>query len=49
MAYIDLPNVGSAESAIAMFNGFEVDGKPLTVTLAEERPLKRPRPRPVQR
>lgn len=49
MAYIDLPSGASAESAIAMFNGFEVEGKPLTVTLAEDRPLKRPRPRPIQR
>ena len=49
MAYIDLPNGDSAEAAIAMFNGFEVDSKPLTVTLAEDRLLKRPRPRPVQR
>ncbi len=46
MAYIDLPSRGSAESAIQTFNGFEIDGKPLTVTLAEDRPLKRPRPVP---
>jgi len=45
MAYIDMPSRGSADAAVAMFNGFEIDGKPLTVTLAEDRPLKRPRPR----
>lgn len=49
IAYIEIPSRGSVDAAIAMFNGFEIDGKPLTVTLAEDRPLKRPRPRAFPR
>jgi hypothetical protein len=45
IAYIELPDLGKAQAAIAVFQGFEIEGKPLTVTLAEDRPLKKPRRR----
>jgi hypothetical protein len=43
-AYVTLPDAARAHQAIAIFNGFEIDGKPLTVTLADERPPKKRRP-----
>ncbi|GAC1409137.1 MAG: hypothetical protein NVSMB64_17840 [Candidatus Velthaea sp.] len=45
VAYIDFAEVEKADAAIAVFAGFEVDGKPLTVCRAEDRPLKKPRGR----
>jgi RNA recognition motif-containing protein len=42
IAYVDVPDAASAERAIAIFAGFEIEGKPLTVCAAENRPLKRP-------
>lgn len=44
-AYVNVADDRSAQAAIAAFNLFEVDGKPLTVIRAEDRPLKRPRRR----
>jgi RNA recognition motif-containing protein len=40
VAFIELESIGAAEAAIAMFHGFEIAGKPLTVCLAEDRPVK---------
>lgn len=40
VAFIELESIGAAEAAIATFHGFEIGGKPLTVCLAEERPVK---------
>jgi len=42
-AYVDIPDAADAERAIAVFAGFEVEGKPLTVCAAENRPLRRRR------
>lgn len=39
-AYVNVPNDAQAQAAIAAFNLFEIEGKPLTVTRAEDRPLK---------
>lgn len=44
-AYVNVADDRSAQAAIAAFNLFEIDGKPLTVIRAEDRPLKRPRRR----
>lgn len=46
-AFIEMGSQAEAESAIAMFNGKEVDGRPLTVNVAkprEERPAYGNRP-----
>jgi RNA recognition motif-containing protein len=40
VAYLELESIGAAEAAIAMFHGFEIGGKPLTVCLADDRPVK---------
>ena len=40
VAFIELESIGAAEAAIAMFHGFEIAGKQLTVCLAEDRPVK---------
>jgi RNA recognition motif-containing protein len=40
IAFIELESIGAAEAAIAMFHGFEVGGKPLTVCLADDRPAR---------
>ena len=40
VAFIELESIGAAEAAIAMFHGFEIAGKPLTVCLAEDRPVR---------
>ena len=37
VAYVEIESIGAAEAAIAMFNGFEILGKTLTVCLAEDR------------
>ncbi|MGB8266916.1 MAG: RNA-binding protein [Candidatus Velthaea sp.] len=42
-AYVDVPDAASGERAIAVFSGFEVEGKPLTVCAAENRPLRKRR------
>lgn len=44
-AYVNVRDDAAAAQAIAALNDFEIDGKPLTVTRAEDRPLKRPRRR----
>jgi RNA recognition motif-containing protein len=40
VAFIELESIGAAEAAIAMFHGFEIAGKRLTVCLADNRPVK---------
>ncbi|GAC1539461.1 MAG: hypothetical protein NVS2B17_14770 [Candidatus Velthaea sp.] len=45
VAYIDIAETEKADAAIAVFAGFEVDGRALTVCRAEDRPLKKPRGR----
>jgi RNA recognition motif-containing protein len=40
VAFVELESTGAAEAAIAMFHGFEISGKSLTVCLAAERPAK---------
>jgi len=42
-AYVEIPDPERARAAIAMFAGFGLDGKALTVCAAEDRPQKRPR------
>jgi RNA recognition motif-containing protein len=42
-AYVNVSDERSADAAIKAFNLFEIDGKPLTVIRAADRPLKRPR------
>jgi RNA recognition motif-containing protein len=42
-AYVNVADERSADAAIKAFNLFEIDGKPLTVIRAADRPLKRPR------
>jgi hypothetical protein len=42
-AYIEIPDAERARAAIAVFTGFTLDGKALTVCAAEDRPHKRPR------
>jgi RNA recognition motif-containing protein len=44
-AYVNVADDRSAQAAISTFHMFEIDGKPLTVIRAEDRPLKRPRRR----
>ena len=44
-AYINVADAAKADAAIQAFNLFEIEGKPLTVIRAEDRPLKRPRRR----
>jgi RNA recognition motif-containing protein len=44
-AYINVNSESSADAAIKAFNLFEIDGKPLTVIRASDRPQKRPRRR----
>lgn len=44
-AYVEVPDPKAADDAIKAFHLFEIDGKPLTVCRAEDRPLKRPRRR----
>ncbi len=40
VAYIELESDGACDAAIATFDGFEIDGKALTVCRAEDRPVK---------
>jgi hypothetical protein len=42
-AYVEIADPERARAAIAVFAGFTLDGKPLTVCAAEDRPQKRPR------
>jgi RNA recognition motif-containing protein len=42
-AYVNVADERSAEAAIKAFNLFEIEGRPLTVIRAADRPLKRPR------
>ena len=42
-AYVNVPDDTQAAAAIAAFNAFLIDGKPLTVIRASDRPPKRPR------
>ncbi|HEY8296802.1 MAG TPA: RNA-binding protein [Candidatus Baltobacteraceae bacterium] len=44
-AYVNVSDESTADAAIAAFNLFEIDGKPLSVIRASDRPLKRPRHR----
>ncbi|MDP9017156.1 MAG: RNA-binding protein [Candidatus Eremiobacteraeota bacterium] len=44
-AYVEVSSDLAAQEAIKAFNLFEIDGKPLTVCRAEDRPLKKPRRR----
>ncbi len=44
-AYVNVTDEPSADAAIKAFNLFEIDGKPLTVIRASDRPPKRPRRR----
>lgn len=44
-AYVNVGDERSADAAIKAFNLFEIDGKPLTVIRASDRPAKRPRRR----
>jgi RNA recognition motif-containing protein len=44
-AYVNVTDDRAADAAIKAFNLFEIDGKPLTVIRAADRPLKRPRRR----
>ena len=43
-AYVALPDAAAATAAIAVFNGFAIGTKELTVTRAEDRPLRKQRP-----
>jgi hypothetical protein len=45
VAYVDLPDEERGRAAIAVLSGIEIDGKPLTVCAAEDRPLKKGRGR----
>lgn len=40
VAFVELESTGAAEAAIAMFHGFEIGGKALTVCLADDRPTR---------
>lgn len=42
-AYVNVSDEASADAAIKAFNNFQIDGKPLTVIRASDRPPKRPR------
>ena len=44
-AYVNVADPAKADAAIKTLNLFEIDGKPLTVIRAEDRPLKRPKRR----
>jgi hypothetical protein len=43
IAYIEIADAVRARAAIEIFAGFAIDGKPLTICPADERPLKRVR------
>jgi RNA recognition motif-containing protein len=43
-AYVELPTSDAAVAAIAVFDGFVIGAKALTVTRAEDRPQRKPRP-----
>jgi hypothetical protein len=45
VAYVEIADPERARAAIEVFAGFAIDGKPLTVCAAEDRPVKRPRAR----
>lgn len=45
-AYVNVPDDRAAQGAIIAFHLFPIDGKPLTVCRAEERPVKKTRPSP---
>jgi len=47
VAYVEIRDPARAQAAIAVFAGFAIDGKPLTVCPADERPIKRPRRAPT--
>jgi hypothetical protein len=42
-AYVEIPDAERARAAIAVFSGFAIEGKALTVCAADERPQKRRR------
>lgn len=42
-AYVEIPDPAKAQAAVAVFAGFKIDDKELTVCLASERPPKRGR------
>jgi RNA recognition motif-containing protein len=42
-AYVNVRDEEAADAAIKAFNEFEIEGKPLTVIRASDRPLKRRR------
>lgn len=42
VAFVEIADAQRARAAIAIFAGFEFEGKPLTVCPAEDRPVKRP-------
>ncbi len=44
-AYVNVADDRSADAAIAAFNRFQIAGKELTVTRAQDRPRKPSRPR----
>ena len=44
-AYVNVRDESTADAAVKAFNGFEIDGKALTVIRASDRPPKRPRGR----
>ncbi|MDQ2872617.1 MAG: RNA-binding protein [Candidatus Eremiobacteraeota bacterium] len=44
-AYVNVADDGMADTAIGTLNDFEIEGKPLTVIRAADRPAKRPRRR----
>ncbi|MGD0472925.1 MAG: hypothetical protein ABSB70_06880 [Candidatus Velthaea sp.] len=46
-AYVEIPDAERARAAIDVFSGFSLDGKALTVCVADERPKKRPRRLPA--
>lgn len=39
-AYLNVADADAARRAMDAFNGFEIDGKPLTVVRAEDRPQR---------
>ncbi|HZW32897.1 MAG: RNA-binding protein [Chloroflexi bacterium] len=40
-AFVQMPNDQEAETAIRMFNGYVLDGRPLRVNVAQEREARR--------
>jgi hypothetical protein len=42
-AYVEIPDLERARAALAMFAGFTLEGKTLTICAADDRPRKRPR------